>query len=137
MQNQVPVERATIRAHKRQFVWQILVPMIVVVLIGLGAGGLVIAATVSGLGQTRVWADVSAIWLIAPALLFALAVLVVLVAVIYGMIKLLQILPTYTGKTQNIFALLSAWTRKVADAITQPFVWTRQAAAAIKSIFKL
>ena len=136
MEDQHSVDRPTIRSHKRQFVWQILAPMILVLLIGLTAGGLVISATVSGQGQTRGWTDVSMVWLLVPALFFALTFLLILVTTIYGMSKLLQVIPHYSGKTQDIFFMLSAGTRKLADRVARPFVWLRQAGAVIKSIIR-
>lgn len=134
MVNQPPVDRPTVRTHKRQLAWQILVPFLVMA--GLIIAGAVLVVT-GGAPRTGVWADVSLIWLLAPALFFALAFLVIMLTIIYGMAKLLQIMPRYTGKAQDIFARLSAGTRKVADGTTKPFVWFRQAGAVIKSIFRL
>jgi len=134
MVNQAPVDRPTVRAHKRQFAWQILVPFLMMA--GLIIAGAVLVVT-GGAPRTGVWADVSLIWLLAPALFFALAFLAIAITIIYGMAKLLQVLPHYTGKAQGIFARLSAGTRKVADGATKPFVWFRQAGAVIKSIFRL
>ncbi len=134
MVNQPPVDRPTVRAHKRQFAWQILVPFLVMA--GLIIAGAVLVVT-GGAPRTGVWADVSLIWLLTPALFFALAFLAIMITIIYGMAKLLQIMPRYTGKAQDIFARLSAGTRKVADGTTKPFVWFRQAGAVIKSIFRL
>ena len=134
MENQPPVERPTVRAHKRQFTWQILAPFLVMA--GLIIAGAVMVVT-GGASRTGVWADVSVIWLLAPALFFALAFLAILITAIYGMAKLLQVLPHYTGKAQGLFALLSAGTRKLADGATKHIVWFRQAGAVIKSIFRL
>jgi hypothetical protein len=136
MEDQPPVLSPTVRAHKRQFFWQILLPILLVVLLGLAAGGLVIAATFSGSGSPRLWADVSIIWLIAPVLVLALGLLAVLVFLVYGMVKLLQVTPRYTGKAQGFFAQVAAWARKIADGAARPFVWVQQVGAAIKSIFK-
>lgn len=133
MENQPPFERQTVHAHKRQFAWQILVPFLVMAALIIAGAVLVVTG---GESQNGVWADISMIWLIAPALLFALAFLVLLLTIIYGMIKLLQVIPIYTGKAQGIFVLLSAGTRKLADGATKPFVWFRQAGAVIKSIFR-
>ena len=96
-----------------------------------------VLVTSGGESQTGVWADVSLIWLIAPALFFALAFMAILVTTVYGMAKLLQVMPHFTSKAQGIFALLSTGTRKLADEATKPFVWFRQAGAVIKSIFKM
>ena len=133
MINQPPVERPTVRAHKRQLAWQILVPFLMI-------AGLIIAGAVQVVTdeapRTGIWANVSVIWLLAPALFFALAFLVIIVTIIYGMAKLLQILPHCTSKAQGIFVQLSAGTRKVSDGATKPFVWFRQAGAVIRSIFR-
>jgi hypothetical protein len=134
MENQSPVDHPTIRAHKRQFAWQILVPFLVMA--GLIIAGAVLVVT-GGAPRTGVWADISVIWLLAPALFIALAFLAIVSTTIYGMAKLLQVIPHYTGKAQGVFALLSAGTRKVADGAAKPFVWFQQAGAVIKSIFRL
>ena len=133
MENQPPVDRPTIRAHKRQFSWQILMPFLVM-------AGVIIAGAVlivkGGATRTSVWADVSVIWLLIPALFLALALMVLVITIIYGMVKLLQILPRYIGKTQDMITRLSAGTRKLADGSTKPFFWFKQAGAVVKSIFR-
>jgi len=110
--------------------------MLMVVVIGLAAGGLVIAAAVTGRGETRLWADVSIIWLLAPMLFLAFGLVVVMFALVYGLAKLLQVTPKYTGKAQGFFALIAAWTHKIADAVMKPFLWLNQAGTSIKSFFK-
>ena len=134
MITQPPVDRPTLRAHKRQLAWQILVPFLIMAALIIAGAVLV---TSGGESQTGVWADVSLIWLLAPALFIALAVLAILITTVYGMAKLLQVMPHFTAKAQGIFALLSTGTRKLADGATKPFVWFRQAGAVIKSIFKM
>ncbi len=131
MVNQSSFDRPAVRAHKRQFAWQILVPFLVMA--GLIIAGAVLIVT-GGASRTGVWADVSEIWLLIPALFFALAFLVLMITIVYGMAKLLQVIPHYTGKAQGIFALLSAGTRKVSDGATKPFVWFQQVGAVLKSL---
>ena len=131
MVNQSSVDRPTVRIHIRQFAWQILVPFLVMA--GLIIAGAVLVVS-GGTPRTGVWADISVIWLLIPALFFALMFLIVMITVVYGMAKLLQVIPHYTGKAQGIFALLSTGTRKVSDGTTKPFIWFRQAGAVIKSI---
>jgi hypothetical protein len=128
-----PVESPTMRTHRRQLAWQILVPFFVVTAFILFVAVLV----ATGATTTRTWADVSTIWLIAPILVFALLFVAVLSFLIYGIAKLLQVTPHYTGKAQDFFALLSRWARIIADGATKPFVWFQQAGAILKSIFKL
>jgi hypothetical protein len=133
MVNQPPVDSRTIHTHKRQFTWQILVPFLVMA--GLIITGAVLI--VSGVAaRTGIWTDISVIWLLAPLLIFALLILVIMITTIYGMAKLLQVLPHYTGKAQGIFTLFSAGTRRIADGAARPFVWFQQAGAVLKSIFR-
>jgi hypothetical protein len=134
MVNLPPVDRPAVRDHKRQFAWQILVPFLMMA--GLIIAGVVLVIT-SGAPRTGVWVDVSLIWLLAPALFFAMMFLIIMITVIYGMARLLQVLPHYTGKAQGIFVLLSAGTRKIADGTVKPFILFQQAGAVIKSIFRL
>ena len=125
-------ETSTVRAHKRQLAWQILVPFFVVTAIIL-----VIAVLVATNTNTNgTWADISTIWLIAPMLVFALLFMTVLGFLIYGFARLLQVTPRYTGKAQDFFALLSKWAHIIADGAAKPVVWFQQARAILKSIFK-
>jgi hypothetical protein len=133
MANQLSNNRPTVRIHKRQFAWQILIPFLVVA--GLIIAGAVLVVT-GGVSRTGVWADISVIWLLAPTLFFALAILGIAILLIYGMAKLLQVLPHYTGKAQSIFTQLSTRMRKVADGTAKPFIWFRQAGAVSKSLFR-
>jgi predicted membrane protein len=133
MPNQLSEDRPTVRAHKRQFAWQILAPFLLMTMLVI-AGALLV--TTGGTARTSVWADVSMIWLMIPALLFAFALLVVIITIIYGMIKILPIIPHYTGKAQDIFNRIANGTRKVADGTTKPFIWYKQAGAVIKSILR-
>ena len=123
----------SVHAHKRQFIWQILVPICVVTALILVVAILV----ATGATATRTWADVSTIWLIAPVLVFALLFVTVLGLLIFGFARLLQVTPRYTGKAQDFFAMVSTWALTMADGVARPFVWFQQAGAVIKSIFKL
>jgi len=129
-----PVLPPTLHAHKRQLAWQILVPLLVVMALAITAAVLI---SIGAASATRTWADVSTIWLILPMLFLALFAVLVLGFLIYGIAKLLQVTPHYSGKVQDFLAQLSGWTRKIADGAASPFVWLHQAGAVLKSIFKL
>jgi hypothetical protein len=134
MINQVPTENPSIRAHKRQFGWQILAPFLLMTGVIITGAVLIVTGETS---QTIVWTDISMIWLIAPLLVLALVFLAVVVSSIYGMLRLLQVLPEYTGKAQDIFKVLSSGTRKVADGAVKPLLWVHQIGAVFRSIFRL
>ena len=122
------------RTHKHQLAWQILVPFLAFTVLIFVVAVLVATGTSS---TNRTWADVSTIWLVAPILIFALFFAILLGSIIYGIARLLQITPRYTGKAQNFFAQVSTWTRTIADGAAKPVVWFRQFGAILSSIFKL
>ena len=128
-----PADSSTVHMHKHQFVWQILVPFLVMTALVIAGTVLVITG---GASRTRVWADVSVIWILAPMLILALMFIIVLGFIIYGFARLLPLIPRYTGRAQEITASVAAGTHKVADGVKKPFAWFQQAGAAISSFIK-
>jgi len=127
-----PVDSPTVRLHKRQLAWQILVPFLILAVLILAAAVWVISGAASG---TRVWADVSIIWMLFPLLIFALFSIFVLGFLIYAIARLIQVTPHYTARVQFYSTAAAIVTRKVADGAAKPFFWIRQAGAVIKSLF--
>jgi hypothetical protein len=133
MQTPTRPDSPTLRAHRRQLVWQILLPVLLVVLLGVAAGVFVARAGVPG---DRLGADVALIWLIAPLLAVALILLVLLAAMVYGMARLLQIVPRFTGRAQEIAGRIEGGTKKAADVAAGPILWVHEVVAVIDSFLK-
>jgi len=110
-----------------------LVPFLVVTGFIISVAVLVATGAVS----TRTWADISIIWLVAPMLIFALLLAILLGFLVYWIARILQVTPRYTGKAQSFFTQFSTWTRKLADGAATPFIWFQQVGAILKFIFKL
>jgi hypothetical protein len=125
----------SLKTHRRQLFWQILIPLLVVALL-LVVVAVLVAVGSTGSVDTRAWADVSTIWLLAPMLILALLVTILLGFIIYGLAKLMQVTPRLTGKAQDFFSLLAEWVRKITDILTKPVFWARQAGAILNSVFK-
>jgi hypothetical protein len=130
-----PPGSPSVHTHKHQLAWQILVPFLIVV--GLVIIVAVLVATEAGPSLNQTWSDISIIWLIAPTLIFSVFIIFLLGFLIYGIARLMQVTPHYTGRIQDFFALLSGRTRSFTDGIVKPFVWFQQVGAILKSIFKL
>jgi hypothetical protein len=130
MDEQPPVDSPTLRAHKRQRVWQILIPFLLMAVFILAGAVLIV---LGGKSQARLWADVSLIWLLAPMLILALVLAIVLGFVIYGLARLKRATPRLTGRAQELADIGANGFRRVADGATKPFVWSKQAGAAIQS----
>ncbi|MCJ7584445.1 MAG: hypothetical protein MUO30_06715 [Anaerolineales bacterium] len=126
-------ELPTLRAHKRQRFWQILLPIVLVSLLVVVIG--VFTARADAV-HTRLWADVATIWLVAPLMLFALLCMAVLGGMIYAVARLTQITPRYTLQAQNFALRFTAGVKRGADVAVKPVVLLEQARAALKSLFK-
>ncbi len=114
------VDSASLRLHRRQFNLQILLPiLLMVILIVIVGGSCVIIFAAKGDAASQ-WADTSLVFMIMPALIFALAGTALIAVFIYLMAKLLNILPVYTNRVQGFFANMAAWTRKIADMLVKP-----------------
>jgi hypothetical protein len=133
MQTSPRPDSPTLRAHRRQLVWQILLPVLLVVLIGLAAGVFVIRA---GQPADRLGADVALIWLVAPLLVLAVFLLVLLGLMIWGMTRLLQVTPRFSGRAQEIAGRIEGGTKKAADVFASPILRVHEVVAGIASVFK-
>lgn len=134
MDEQPRPETPTLQRHKRQFIWQILIPII------LMAGVIIAAAVLVTIGEassTSLWRDVSLIWLLAPALVLAFLLAIVLGLVIYGLARLKKAAPRATARAQQLTLLGALGVRRLADGAAKPFIWLEQVGAGIKSIFKI
>jgi hypothetical protein len=133
MKESHPGVSPSVRLHKRQLAWQVLIPFLVMSLIVIAGAVLVV---VGGAPGTRIWADVAVIWLLAPLMVLALIAVVVLVLAIIGLVKLTQFIPRYTPRVQSVFSATASGARKVANGVVLPFVWFEQARAALRSFFR-
>jgi len=96
-------ESPSFRLHKRQRILQILLPIILGSLIPLAVGVLMvmtISGAATGLNESQ-GADAALIWIIIPLMLAALLFTVILMGMVYGIAKLLHILPGYTRLAQH------------------------------------
>jgi predicted PurR-regulated permease PerM len=120
--------------HRRDLRWKIILPVALSAVLCLALTVLVNIATFRDNGDVARWAAVSTIWLAIPALLVLLVSLVIYVGLVYLMAKILNILPTYTGKTQDIFYKIEGQARRFADAVAKPFIFINSVGASINRI---
>lgn len=130
--------RSSFRRHQSQRFWQILLPVILGGLVVVAVIVLVILTAAGGdpVGQVSIWADTSLIWLILPALLFAVIVLLIIGGMIYLLTKLLRIIPTYSTIAQDFVGKVAEGVRNVADKIASPFIAVKGAEAATGKFFE-
>ena len=135
MNKPVPPAKKTssYRAYKRDLLWQIIVPMIVIALLFVAAS--VVTAMGEG-GTLSQGADVSTIWLIIPLIIFAIINILILAGLVYGLAKLLDIIPTYTQKLQGYIRLIGEKIEAIADSAAKPIFTIQGFSASLRRIFR-
>ena len=121
------------KAYKRDFLWQILLPMIIILIMVIAAS---VFTAMRPPATASLWADISVIWLLIPVLFFALITLMILGGMVYGMAKLLDIIPTYTRKLYLLIRRATNKIEDIADASAKPIFFVEELSARIKSIFQ-
>lgn len=116
-----PMQRnpATQARHRREVFWQITLPVLVGVAISLALIALAIGAVPA---QASIWADISTIWLITPALIAGVIFLAITVASIYLVVKLIQVLPGYAFRIYGFLLLVNDQVRQVSDRLVEPIL---------------
>ncbi len=115
-------ERESYLKHRREFRTQILTPILLLVLAGVGLAVLIGVATFRDSGDVGRWAAISTIWMSIPALGALLVIMMVLSTLIYGLHRLLKITPRYTGLAQEYVQYVSARVVQINKQITTPII---------------
>ena len=109
--------------HRSEVFWQITIPVGVAAVIIVG---MAIAAGWLGTAEDHSrWADVSLIWLILPTLTVAFLFFIILAALTFGLVRLIQVIPLYARQVQDFFVLLTIQVRKLDDKIVEPILRLR------------
>ena len=109
--------------HRKQTFWQIWVPLILSILVVLFL--CVLASVAAGSPAVTEFSQLSTVYLVTPVLIIGFVVLVMVSAVVYGLARLLDILPVYTRMTQDFFRQVAAFVRIWSDKIVRPVLATR------------
>jgi hypothetical protein len=132
-----PVTQA---AYKKQVRTEILLPFGLVLLLTLI---LVIILTATRTGNTSVWADVAIVFISIPFLILGLLFLAVFIAIVFGLYKVLDYLPSITVQGQDLTLQLKHYALRISDRMADPVITIdsigkaiRGAIRSISSIFR-
>lgn len=120
-------------AHRRDVLYQITLPFLIMLLVLILLMAAVIWSSVQGSAEISRWADVSLIWLVAPNLIIAFLQLILLAAATYGVIRLIEALPPYFRIAQDFMLLVKARTRQAANKVTEPLLKAEETVAYLKA----
>lgn len=121
----------TYQAHRRQVIWQIYLPIALVILLVVLAGILVILAPTL---QVSRWADIALIMLISITMLAAFIFLAITVLSIVGMRRALEMLPYYLFMGQGFTYRLRSRLIYFSDRLVEPVIWTRSNYSKLQAI---
>lgn len=139
MNRKLPVpqpDRASYVKHKRETTRQILLPVILSGVLILVLFVLVAYSTFTDNGDVERWAAISTVWIVIPLMALLLAVMAVLWAAVYGLHRLLNITPEYTGIAQEIILRVNAKTQWYAAEVTSRVIRFRAWVDTLQGFFK-
>lgn len=115
--------------HHHEMIWQVFLPVAIGAVLVL----LLMVLTISG---TNYWvskgADAALIWLISPQLVVSLIVIVINSAFIYGLFRLLQVLPGYSRLILNYFLTAGVYVSQFSNKVVEPILRTRTISASVR-----
>jgi hypothetical protein len=129
-----PVHESYLK-HRRQLVWQIVLPVVLTAVLMCALIGLIYFATFYEAGDVARWAAVSTIWIVIPIMIGLVVVLALLIGLVYLMARLLNITPTYTGMAQDYVHKAAIYIKRGADAVVKPIFIIDELGAGIKAFF--
>ena len=113
-------ERESYIKHRRDVNLQIILPIGIATLVAVGVAVLSGLAATADSPSVSLWADISLIWLIIPLMVLALVIMALVIALAYGLNRLLKITPQYTGLAQYYTFWFSAQIKIWTDKLIQP-----------------
>lgn len=136
MQFQPPRQIPRNPVHKRQVIWQIWLPLILVSLVFLGLCILAVFLTKNGSSVSSQWAALSVIMILFPVCLGGFLVFLMIGVSIYLTTRILQGAPPILYKLQVILMRTSAVVRYYADRLASPVITANEKWAGFAAIFK-
>jgi len=115
--------------------WQIYLPLIAGSAVILGLGVWAAFASASGTDISR-FADGSAVLLIIPVLIVSLMPLALLLLVVYGVIKLIEIIPRGTRRIQQVLEKIRHGVDRGSRRIVQPFAAVEGVWAGLRTLIR-
>ncbi len=135
MKSELPGNHSSYQNHRRQFWFQIFLPVILAVVL------IIVVAVITGVaafgegGDSPRWSAISTIWLVIPVMVFGLLFLALLVGLIYLLVRTLQVIPPYSSKAQYYVNRGASEAKRFSDMTTRPVLFLEGIKASLKAVF--
>ncbi|MFO8035699.1 MAG: hypothetical protein R6U57_03625 [Anaerolineales bacterium] len=123
------------KAFRKGAFWQITAPLVLggVAILSFGVWAAIEAA--GGADVSR-YAEISAVFLVIPALFLSVLPLALLILLIYGLTRLMHILPEGTRRVRLFLERVQKMVTDISTKMVEPILWIKSAGAGLRSIFK-
>ena len=128
------INEKPVKDHKKQTFWQIFAPLAITVILFILISVTAAISSSTNYDLSLHWANVSAVFLLIPVLLASLIFLVVLGGLVFGLAKLLSIIPPYFGQAILFFNQASEAVLNGADKIIAPILSIRVQSSKFKAV---
>jgi hypothetical protein len=123
--------------HQRQKAWQIWLPIGLFTALIVFIAVLVVIGTGKNMEFGTRWSSLSVIYLLIPILLMGIMLLAITFGIVYGLAKLLKIMPIYTWKVKTFVDQIMSSINHAADKSVQPILGIEGFFASAKKLFEL
>ena len=123
------------KRHRREMMWQIILPVALTVLLFIAVIVLINIATFKEGGDVGRWAAISTMWIIIPVMVAGFVFLAILTALVYLMKQLLGITPKYTGIAQDYVNKAAMYVKRGTEMAVKPVLFLDGIGASVKAFF--
>jgi uncharacterized membrane protein YhaH (DUF805 family) len=134
-QLQIPESHYSYTVHRRQFWWQIFLPVSLAIVLIIVVAALLSISALNGSGDSVRWAAISTIWLLIPVMFFGLLLLAALVGIVYLLARTLGATPRYFSLALYYINRASSAIKNFSSSAARPFIFIDSLGASLKAIF--
>lgn len=117
--------------HQKEVLWQITLPLVLGILLFLGAAVLVSLGAASDISR---WADATLVWLIIPWLVVAFLAIAILSGLVYGVVKLIQVAPFGFFRLNEFIRRIQGIISRVGDRAVEPVLKAASLQSRLKAL---
>jgi hypothetical protein len=108
--------------HRKQAMWQIYFPMVLVLLLFIGLAVLIISGATSAPETNQKLANISTMYLFIPILILSLPILAILVGLIYLVSRVFPYISRYGTLITEKMEMIREWIDTWMDQASKPFI---------------
>ena len=127
----IPEDVSQPTEKRDDWVW-IYLPMLIAVLVLAGISFLVVRA---GFGSMSAWADASLSLMLLPVIILGLVPLILIGLMIYGVIKLIALLPEWFQSIRRVFRQAENDAQRTGDIAVRPMIVMKSSWAALQASY--